>query len=79
MATEATKDRQHRRVRRAAEDEAIRHSTREQLTQANNQEKAVLRNQISEALEKGDTETAKTLLSLLERLDQGRSPTTTTE
>jgi hypothetical protein len=79
MASEATKDRQHRRVRRTAEDEAIRHSTREQLTQANDQEKAVLRNQISEALEKGDTKTAKTLLSLLERLDQERSPTTTTE
>ena len=67
-----------RRIRRVAEEETIRHMTRQELDQASEQECAVLKQQIGEALAEGDTATAKSLFGLLERLEKGRASTAQT-
>lgn len=59
-----------RKVRQIAIEEMVRHSTRHNLSQTSSEEQAMIRRRIQEALNKGDTDTAKALISLLERIDK---------
>ncbi|MBU4609718.1 hypothetical protein IMZ29_03880 [Achromobacter sp. GG226] len=56
-------------IRHAGIDEATRHAVRAGLSQANEVEIAALRKQIVAAVEAGETETAKTLMGILQRLE----------
>lgn len=62
-----------RRIRSVVVDEAIRQSTREEFSKAREDEKAILRRHIKEAVDRGDTETARVLISVLERNAVGES------
>lgn len=56
-----------RRIRSVVIDESIRQSTREEFSKAREDEKAMFRRHIKEAVDRGDTETARVLISVLER------------
>lgn len=56
-------------VRRVVADETIRETTRAAMNTLNDADKAALRTQIKEAIDSGNTELAKTLMSLLQKLE----------
>ncbi|QZA82132.1 hypothetical protein [Deefgea piscis] len=59
----------NRRVRRIAEDEAIRHSVRESMNAANEVELERVKKEIVSALEAGDTKTASHFMDILNSIE----------
>lgn len=60
------------RIREIALEESVRHTTRSSLSEATDSEHTALRARISDALEQGDTEMAKTLMGVLQKLEDNK-------
>ncbi|NOH23866.1 hypothetical protein [Vibrio europaeus] len=65
-AEELKEKAEQRKVRKIAEEEAIRATVREQVSEANSEDKEVLKEQIKDALDAGDTKTAMALTRILD-------------
>ncbi|WP_304526782.1 hypothetical protein [Halomonas sp. I5-271120] len=58
-----------RRIHNLALSEAVKHSTRSSLKNGSDEEKEAIKQQIANAVENGDTELAKSLVSLLRKVE----------
>lgn len=73
LARDTIREAQKIRVRHVVQDELIRQTTRDMANDLNEEQKAALRNQIHQALERGDYGLAENLSAIMKKLTIGQS------